>query len=51
MKTDGERHFELMGYWLNTFDGDFRLWVEQEMAIIEDRHPVLRMLKGVGMDD
>jgi len=45
MKSDGERHFELMGYWLNTCDADLRLVVEKEMAIIEERHPVLRQLQ------
>jgi hypothetical protein len=45
MPNDAKRYFELYGYWLSTCNADFRLVVEQEMAEIEDRHPVLRQLK------
>lgn len=45
MPFDAEHYIKLYSEWLDVCDGDRRLIIEHEMALIENDHPILRTLQ------
>jgi len=44
MAFDAELYISLYEQWLNETDGDARMIIAHQMAVIENAHPVLRTL-------